>query len=183
MIHFFPTWIKYIFLHNKLFIDHGRTGGEGLILNTNVSVVFCLWSWLPLGKYKRNDNNNWPFLKFRYLTPFPRDHLKPYHRFQNSVRWNNILISISRPCKIPAKKRTIQFRVNVTAQSTNEFNIGEWWLVCENLGFYNIGMRLISEILRFGTLRPTWVHRVKRLLNLSSPLLYDFADTKVYNLQ
>ena len=83
------------------------------------------------------------------------------------MRWNDILINFSRSCKIPAKKRTIQFRVNVTVQSTNEFNIGEWWLVCENLGFYNIGMRLIPEILRFGTLRPTWVHRVQRLLNLS----------------
>ena len=59
------------------------------------------------------------------------------------MRWNDILINFARSSKIPAKKRTIQFRVNVTVQSTNEFNIGEWWLVCENLGFYNIGMRLI----------------------------------------
>ena len=48
MIHFFPTR-EISFLHNKLFIDHGRTGEEGLILNTCVSVVFCLWSWLRVG--------------------------------------------------------------------------------------------------------------------------------------
>ena len=48
MIHFFPTR-ENSFLHNKLSIDHGRTGEEGLILNTCVSVVFCLWSWLRVG--------------------------------------------------------------------------------------------------------------------------------------
>ena len=125
MIHFFPTWenifffiiyylltmvdvrVKTAWYWTRAFQLFSAYGVDFVSVNTSAMIIITGL-----------------FFKFRYLTPFPCDHLWPYHKFENSsVRRNNILITFLKPCKIPAKKRTIQFRVNVTAQSTNEFNM------------------------------------------------------------